>query len=151
MPNFKFGINIQFNPSNHYGYLWFSMPSLMSFAYTFFSVSPKPSFLFFAFALFFLPLRSLFFSPCIPALQTSAYRTKKASSLSASTTVDNLILSARWSFDLPLLARMRTGSGEAGFRSGNDASVDGEAGGGEAEESIWRTKHCGKGSDKLGP
>ena len=108
----------------------------MSSVHAFFSISPSPSFLFLAFALFFLPLRSLFFSPCIPALQTSEYRTKKASNLSASTTVDNLILSARWLFELPLVARMRTGSGETGFRSGNDASVEGEVGEDENEGSA---------------
>lgn len=36
---------------------------------------------------------------------------------------------------------MRTGSEEAGFRSGNDASLEGVAGEGENEESVWCTKH----------
>ena len=39
---------------------------------------------------------------------------------------------------------MRTGSGKAGFRSGNDASVEGEAGEGENEDSVWCTKRGGK-------
>lgn len=59
---------------------------------------------------------------------------KKASSLSASTTVDSLILSARCSFDLPLVARMRIGSGEVGLKSAKGASVGGESG--EEDEDM---------------
>lgn len=83
----------------------------------FFSPSPAPTpFFFFAFA--FLPLRSLFFNPPIPTLQTSAYFTKNPSSSSACTTVDSLTLSFRFSFDFPSVARIKTGRGCGGWRSG---------------------------------
>jgi hypothetical protein len=118
------------------GILKFSSRHDPPLSYPFFSTSPSPSFLFFALAFVFLPLRSLFLRPCIPALQTSAYRVKKPSSLSASTTVDNLILSARCSFDLPLVARTRTGSGEVGPKYAKGASAGGDSGEeGEDEES----------------
>jgi hypothetical protein len=49
----------------------------------------------FDFALtFFFALRSLFFMPTMPALQTSAYRTKKVSSSAGATTVDSFIFGA---------------------------------------------------------
>ena len=97
----------------------------------FFSPSPPFNF-FFAFA-FFLPLRSLFFSAGVPAFITSAYFVKNPSSSSGCTIVDNLILSSRCSFDLPLEARISTGSGDKGARSGklmlDEVMVGDEAGG----------------------
>lgn len=49
-------------------------------------------FFFFPFAFAFLPLRSRFFNPGVPAFQISAYRTKKWPNSSGDTTVDNFIL-----------------------------------------------------------
>ncbi len=40
--------------------------------------------------------------------------------------MDNLILSARCSFDLPFVARMRTGRGPLSFKSGNKESGEEE-------------------------
>jgi hypothetical protein len=91
-------------------------------SYDFLVSAPAPAtscFFFFAFNFSFALLRSLFFSPDIPCLQTSAYLTKKPSRSSDSTTVDNLTFLARLSFDLPLEARMRMGNGLEGWRSEN--------------------------------
>lgn len=99
----------------------------------FFSGSPPFNF-FFAFA-FFLPLRSLFFNAVVPAFMTSAYFVKKPSNSSGWTMVDSFILSLRYSFDLPLEARMRTGSGDEGARSGKGTAgsvVEGEEVGGDS-------------------
>lgn len=97
-----------------------SQPFFSSFtfvsSFTFYP-SPGPAPFFLAFP-FFLPLRSLFFSPLIPAFQTSAYFTKNPSNSSACTTVLILILSFFFSFDLPFVARIRTGRGCGGCRSG---------------------------------
>lgn len=107
--------------------------------YGFFSTSPTPTFFFLAFALFFLPLLSRFLSPCMPALQISAYRTKNASTLSASTTADNLILSARCSFDLPFVARMRIGNEDTEFKSGkNEQSLGGDGADNDSSARMTR-------------
>ena len=82
-----------------------------------FCPSPGPAPFFLAFP-FFLPLRSLFFNPLIPAFQTSAYFTKNLSNSSACTTVLIFILSFFFSFDLPFVARISTGRGCGGWRSG---------------------------------
>ena len=78
-----------------------------------FGPSPAPAPFFLALP-FFLPLRSRFFSPPIPAFQTSAYFTKNPSNSSACTTVLILILSFFFSFDLPFVARISTGRGCGG-------------------------------------
>ena len=85
----------------------------------FLSPSPAPApFFFFAFPFAFLPLRSLFFNPDIPALHASAYLRKNPSNSPACTTVDSLILSFRFSLDLPFVARIKIGRGCGGCRSG---------------------------------
>ena len=91
-----------------------SQPFFSSFALC---PSPATAPFFLAFP-FFLPLRSLFFSPLIPAFQTSAYFTKNPSNSSACTTVLILSLSFFLSFDLPFVARIRTGRECGGCRSG---------------------------------
>src|SRR3954454_1751324 len=80
---------------------------------------PPSCFFFFAFNFSFALLRSLFFSPDIPCLHTSAYLTKKLSKSSASTTVESLIFLLLFSFDLPFDARMRMGNGLVGLISEN--------------------------------
>lgn len=57
----------------------------------------------------------------MPALQTSAYLTKNSSKPSGCTIVDSLILSVLDFCDLPLVARIKTGNGEAGCRSANES------------------------------
>lgn len=84
---------------------------------------PPPPAAFFFFALPFLLLRSRGLSVVMPALHTSAYRSKKAGRASASTTVDSFTFSFRRSLDLPLVARTRTGMGCGGCRSGNIVSL----------------------------
>ena len=91
--------------------------SPLSFVSSFFCPSPGPATFFLALP-FFLPLRSLFFNPLIPAFQTSAYLVKKASKSFDCTTVLILILSFFFSFDFPFVARIRTGRGCGGCWSG---------------------------------
>ena len=95
------------------------LPSCSQPFFSSFALCPSPATapLFLAFP-FFLPLRSLFFSPLIPAFQTSAYLTKNPSNSSACTTVLILSLSFFLSFDLPFVARIRTGRECGGCRSG---------------------------------
>lgn len=83
-----------------------------------------PAFFFF-FNLSFLLLRSLGFSVVMPALQTSAYLSKKTGRASASTMVDNFTRSFRLSLDLPLVARMIRGRGRGGWTSGKMVSLVG--------------------------
>ena len=120
-----------------------SQPFFSSFI---FCPSPGTAPFFLAFP-FFLPLRSLFFSPLIPAFQTSAYFTKNPSNSSACTTVLSLILSFFFSFDLPFVARIRTGRGCGGCRSGKgeeggkgmSVALDGSSGG-----DTWTRRQLGE-------
>lgn len=63
-------------------------------------------------------LLSRFFNPLIPPLHTSAYLAKKVSSASVCTTVDNLIFLSLFSFDLPFVALIISGSGSEVDKSG---------------------------------
>ena len=66
----------------------------------------------FAFAFpFFFALRSLFFNPAIPALQTSAYLTKNPSKSAGLTTVANLTLGAAVFLPLVTLSPVLAGLG----------------------------------------
>lgn len=79
-----------------------------------------PPFLFFA--LPFLLLRSRGLSVVMPALQTSAYFSKKDGRVSGLTTVESLTRFVLRSFDLPLVARISIGKGLAGLVSENAPS-----------------------------
>ncbi len=128
------------NPKVFQGFLEPRAPQIVATGklYRFFSPAPSFPFLFFALSFCFLPLRSLFLRPPMPPFKHSAYLAKNPSSLSASTTVDNLIFSpfSRCSFDLPFVARMRTGRGEVGWRSAS-GSEDGVEVGEEWERRFW--------------
>lgn len=70
-------------------------------------------FLFFA----FLPFRSLFFKPTIPALHTSAYRMKNPSISSGLTIVLSFTLVALAFFPFPSVACINIGRGSVMLRS----------------------------------
>jgi hypothetical protein len=100
---------------------------------------PAPPFFFFAFNFCLFLLRSRFFNPDIPALQTSEYLRKKPSSASSSTIVESFNLSGLLSFDLPSVARIIRESGFVGARSGKGESP---VGSGKADESPYVTVYC---------
>ena len=65
----------------------------------------------------------------MPLLHASAYLVKKVSSSSGLTIVDTLILSFRFSLDLPFVARIRMGTGEESWRSERSSGLPGRPGG----------------------